>query len=59
MKYLLTLLVILVPLFWIMGRAVSKSGFSRWWALLGFVPLANVVALWVFAFSKWPNLPEQ
>jgi hypothetical protein len=35
-------------------QIVRKAGFSGAWALLAFVPLVNVIALWVFAFSRWP-----
>jgi hypothetical protein len=35
---------------------LRKAGYSGWWCLLGFVPLGNVVMLWVFAFADWPSL---
>lgn len=35
-------------------RIVSKAGYSGAWALISFVPLANIIALWIFAFSRWP-----
>jgi hypothetical protein len=47
---LVFLLVFFVPLIFI----VKKAGYSPWWALLGLIPIVNVFALWVFAFSKWP-----
>ncbi|MET0272617.1 MAG: hypothetical protein ABW360_06470 [Phenylobacterium sp.] len=34
-------------------RILRRAGFSGWLALLWFVPLVNVVALWVFAFAPW------
>lgn len=40
----------------IAGRVVHKAGYSPWWALLTFVPLANLIGLWVFAFLKWPGV---
>jgi hypothetical protein len=33
---------------------VRKAGFSGWWVLLWFVPLLNIVMLWVFAVIEWP-----
>lgn len=36
-------------------RILRKAGFNGAWSLLAGVPLANLVALWVFAFVKWPN----
>ena len=39
----------LIPYWKIFG----KAGFSPWLALLMIVPLANVIVLWIFAFSPW------
>ena len=36
-------------------KVVEKAGYSGAWALLVLVPLVNVIALWVFAFSSWPR----
>lgn len=46
--------VMLLPA-WFFVRIVTKAGFSGWWALLGVVPLINILALWWFAFAAWPN----
>lgn len=35
-------------------RIISKAGYAGAWALLLFVPLVNLIALFVFAFSDWP-----
>jgi hypothetical protein len=51
-------LLFLLPL-WFFSRGVAKAGFSPWWALLGVVPLINIIMLWVFAYAKWPALPER
>jgi uncharacterized membrane protein YhaH (DUF805 family) len=54
----LIVLIFLVALpLWFFGRALRKAGFSGWWALLGLVPVVNIVMLWVFAFAEWPALP--
>jgi uncharacterized membrane protein YhaH (DUF805 family) len=37
---------------------LRKAGYSGWWCLLGFVPIVNIVMVWVFAFSDWPNLRQ-
>ena len=37
------------------GQLLRRTGFSRWWILLSFVPIINVVALWIFAYCKWPK----
>jgi len=36
-------------------RILTKAGYSGLWCILGFIPLLNVIMLWVFAFSRWPN----
>jgi len=36
-------------------RIISKAGFSGAWSLLSFVPILNLIMLWVFAFSTWPR----
>jgi hypothetical protein len=43
-------LVFVIP-FW---QIVKKSGHVGAWALVAFVPLVNLVMLYVFAFSEWP-----
>ena len=46
-------------LIWSYGRILNKAGYSRWWSLIMFVPLVNVVMVWVFAFANWPRLGSQ
>lgn len=48
---ILAALLFLVPLW----KIVSKAGFHGAWSLLALVPLVNLVALWAFAFMKWPG----
>jgi hypothetical protein len=33
---------------------MQRAGFSPWWSLLALVPGVNVIALWLFAFGRWP-----
>lgn len=51
-------LVVFVLLVWafvaIFGRIVSRAGYSRWWLLTLFVPVLNLIMLWIFAFADWP-----
>ena len=35
-----------------------KAGYSSWWILVAFVPVANFIMLLVFAFADWPVLRE-
>ncbi|WP_374343314.1 hypothetical protein [Azonexus sp.] len=41
------------------ARVLPKAGFSSWWALLALVPVGNIIALWIFAFTEWPAFPER
>ena len=60
------ILLILIPIFSILFIAVlvipywfiwKKAGFSPWFSLLMFVPLLNLVMLYVLAFSQWKVVP--
>lgn len=50
------ILAALALTFWgyIWTHIFEKAGYNRWWGLAMLVPLANVVALVLFAFSDWP-----
>ena len=45
-----SLALVMIP----MWRIVQRAGFSPWWALLVLVPVVNLIALWQFAFGRWP-----
>lgn len=49
----LALLLLAVPLLMI-ARVLRRAGFSRWWVLLVLVPVVNLLALWWFAYARWP-----
>lgn len=49
---LLYLALILVP----MAAVMRKAGYSRAWAIVFVIPVLNLLALWVFAFSRWPAI---
>jgi hypothetical protein len=46
--------VIMVIPYWFIFK---KAGFSPWLAVLMFVPLANIIILYVVAFSEWKVVP--
>jgi hypothetical protein len=54
-------IVLVVLATWIVPpiKILNKAGYSGWWVLLGFVPLGNVIALWIFAFADWPALGKK
>ena len=51
--HMLVLGLLLIIPFW---QLFSKAGYSGWWGLLMIVPVANLIALYVLAFSNWPAL---
>ncbi len=54
------LIVLLFPLPLVMWMpAVKRTGHSRWWVLLCFVPWLGLLALWLLAFTRWPAQPER
>jgi hypothetical protein len=36
-------------------KVLNKAGFSRVWVLLAFIPILNIIFLWIFAFVRWPT----
>jgi hypothetical protein len=55
---LIELAVVLLVVVWPCFRVLSRLGFSPWLALLMIVPIVNLIALWVFAYARWPALQE-
>jgi uncharacterized membrane protein YhaH (DUF805 family) len=48
-------LIIIVP----SARILRRTGHSGWWCLLIFVPMVNMLALWIFAYASWPAVDRQ
>ena len=49
-------LAIWASVVWASARVLKKAGFSAWWSIIAIIPIANWVALIVFASSEWPAL---
>jgi hypothetical protein len=49
--FILTIGVLIYPL----GRILNRIGFSPLWAILAFIPLVNLIALWALALADWPE----
>lgn len=41
---------------WLGYRILEKAGFDGRWTLALLIPVVNIVMIWIFAFSHWPNL---
>ncbi|MBX9775963.1 MAG: hypothetical protein K2Y71_16410 [Xanthobacteraceae bacterium] len=54
LMFLLFVLIVGVPI----ARILRRAGRSRWWVILAFVPLLNLLGLWLFAFLRWPTLDK-
>lgn len=57
---LVFLLFIGLPFFivlpaWCYVRILRRAGYSGWWTIVMWIPLANAIAIWVFAFIEWPR----
>ena len=49
-------LAIWASVVWASATVLKKAGFSGWWSIIAIIPIANWVALMVFASSEWPAL---
>ena len=52
---IIILLVVFMLPYFVFGPVAARAGFSRWWAVLMFVPVVNIVLVWVMAFIDWPT----
>lgn len=52
------LLMLLMGLFilWLGSRILEKAGLDKGWVLCLLIPIVNIIMIWVFAFTHWPNL---
>lgn len=41
------------------GRVLSRLGLSPLWSLVVFVPIVNLVALWILATIDWPDKKDR
>lgn len=55
MEYLLIFLFMLFTL-WLGSKILEKAGYPKFFVLCLLIPILNIVMIWFFAFSKWPNL---
>jgi hypothetical protein len=59
MMAILPVLILIGALLWILPFwfIFKKAGFSPWLSLLLFVPLVNLVMIYILAFSEWKVVP--
>ena len=51
---LLFIIIVGVPV----ANILHRAGRSRWWTIIAFVPLLNLIGLWVFGFTRSPRLDK-
>lgn len=39
---------------WPTAVILRRAGYSRLWTLAWFVPLLNLIGIWMFCFRRWP-----
>lgn len=45
---------------WLSVIILNKAGYSGWWALTLFIPIVNIIMLFVFAYhADWPRLKKK
>jgi uncharacterized membrane protein YhaH (DUF805 family) len=59
LHWLIVIAILAVLYFIPVVKILQKAGYSGWWCLIAFVPLVNIIMLYVFAFADWPALRSQ
>ena len=53
-------LLLLIPfgavILWLGAKILNKAGLPKQMTFYLLIPIINLIMIWVFAFSKWPNL---
>lgn len=53
--YYILLGILFLIIMWAGARIIQKAGFQPMLVLLLLIPVINIIAIWAFAFSEWPN----
>jgi len=51
--HLLISAITIAIVIWPLGRILSRAGFSPFWSILAFIPIVNLIGLWMFALADW------
>ncbi len=41
---------------WLGSKILEKAGLDKKWVFCLLIPVVNIIMIWAFAFSNWPNL---
>ena len=48
-------IVVIVAILYPVGRILSRIGFSPLWSIVVFIPIVNLIAIWILALIEWPH----
>ena len=57
MEYILIAAFIAFTL-WLGAKILDKAGIHKGWVFCLLIPVVNIIMIWVFAFTHWPNLKD-
>lgn len=52
---LIGLLVAIVVVGFPVWRILTRLGLSPWLTVLAFIPVVNVISLWLLSYANWPS----
>ncbi|MGN6316131.1 hypothetical protein [Trinickia sp.] len=54
--YWIIVIAVVIAMLYPYVRILRRTGHSAWWLVTMFIPIVNLIMLWVFAFAKWPGV---
>lgn len=48
-----------VFILWLGSKILDKAGIHRGWVFCLLIPVVNIIMIWLFAFTYWPNSKPQ
>lgn len=55
MSSLLALIVAVVVVGVPVWRILGRLGLPQWFTILAFIPVVNVISLWLLSYANWPG----
>ena len=52
------LIIFGVFILWLGTIILKKAGLQKGYVLCLLIPVVNIIMIWVFAFTEWPNLKQ-
>ncbi|VVE68051.1 membrane protein [Pandoraea captiosa] len=48
---LVSIILVGVPVW----RILTRLGYSPWLTVLAFIPIVNIISLWLLSYANWPS----